>query len=181
MKVLVNLITLGRIAGAVYLLFLEPLTVSFFLLYALCGVTDMLDGFIARKTGNATVTGAMLDSMADLIFFAAVLVIFIPILPWKLWIAVWICLIAACRFTGLYIGFMKFHKAAFLHTVGNKVTGAFLFAFPILYLLWGMEVTAAVLCGIASLSAAEELLIAVKSNYLDRDIAGYWKLKDRGQ
>ncbi len=133
----------------------------------------MLDGFIARKTGNTTAAGAMLDSLADFIFLSVMLIIFIPFFPWKLWIAVWIGAIALLRLISLLIGFAKYHTAAFLHTVLNKVAGFFLFAFPVLYYLAGMEATAIILCGISSLAAVEELFITIKSKSLNRDIAGY--------
>lgn len=40
---------------------------------AVAGVTDVLDGYIARKTGTASPTGALVDGVADKIFGAAVL------------------------------------------------------------------------------------------------------------
>ncbi len=176
-KNLPNIMTIFRIAGTICLCFLEPLTVSFFTVYFLCGLSDMLDGFIARKTGNTTEAGAMLDSVADFIFLSVMLIIFIPLLPWKLWIAAWIGAIALLRLVSLSIGFVKYHTAAFLHTVLNKAAGFFLFAFPLIYLLAGMEKTAIILCAISSLAAVEELLITMKSDSLNRDIAGYLQQK----
>lgn len=172
-KNLANAMTIFRIVGTICLCFLEPLTVYFFTLYFLCGLSDMLDGFIARKTGNTTAAGAMLDSVADFIFLSVMLIIFIPFLPWKLWIAVWIGAIALLRLVSLSIGFAKYHTAASLHTVLNKAAGFLLFAFPVLYRLTGMETTAIILCGISSLAAVEELFITIKSKSLNRDIAGY--------
>lgn len=39
---------------------------------AFCGITDFLDGFIARKNGLETTIGAKLDSLGDFIFFITI-------------------------------------------------------------------------------------------------------------
>ena len=59
-----NAITLLRISGTAVLLFLRPFSPAFFVVYTLTGVTDVLDGFVARKTGTASDFGAKLDSAA---------------------------------------------------------------------------------------------------------------------
>ena len=57
-KYIVNLITISRIFGAfsllliVYLVGLSPL---FYIIYTLCIFTDILDGYIARKTGTIAI------------------------------------------------------------------------------------------------------------------------------
>jgi CDP-diacylglycerol--glycerol-3-phosphate 3-phosphatidyltransferase len=37
----------------------------FLTLYALCGLTDVADGIVARKTNTQSKTGARLDTIAD--------------------------------------------------------------------------------------------------------------------
>lgn len=58
-----NYITAARIVGAVGLLLLsvthQPLT-AFWLIYAFCGITDMADGYIARRFSAVTKTGELL-------------------------------------------------------------------------------------------------------------------------
>lgn len=65
-----DIITLFRIAGTLSLIFLRPFSAGFFSVYALTGLTDVLDGWIARKTETASAFGARLDSIADLLFYA---------------------------------------------------------------------------------------------------------------
>ena len=48
-KFIPNFITLIRIIGTSLLIFTEPFSNIFFILYFLCGVSDTLDGYIARK------------------------------------------------------------------------------------------------------------------------------------
>ena len=66
-----DMITLLRIAGTILLLFFPALSPAFFILYALTGLTDVLDGWIARRTKTASDFGARLDSVADLLFYMA--------------------------------------------------------------------------------------------------------------
>ena len=71
-----NICTMLRIVGTVGLLLIRPLTLPFYLLYTFCGITDVLDGTIARATNSTSEFGARLDSIADLIFYAVMIVKF---------------------------------------------------------------------------------------------------------
>ena len=170
-KYAANIITIGRVAGALSLLLLRPLSILFFLVYVLCGASDILDGYIARRTKTTGRLGEALDSIADFIFVGVALVIFVPLLAWERWVPCWIGAIALMRLLSLGVGFVKFRALAFVHTYANKATGAALFCFPLLYRAAGLAVTASVLCCIASLSALEELLIVIRSKELDRNTA----------
>ena len=73
-------LTTARMAGTAALAFLRPLSPAFFFVYALTGLTDVLDGWIARRTGTASDFGARLDSAADILFYGVVLWRIFPIL-----------------------------------------------------------------------------------------------------
>jgi len=154
------------------LLLIKPLSVLFFVIYALCCASDILDGYIAKKTNTASKSGEVLDSIADFIFIVIVFVIFIPLLTWDKWAIYWIGSIALIRFMSLGIGFAKYRAVSFLHTYANKFTGIALVCFPILYQVFGMAITVIVLCCVASLSALEELAIIIHSKKLNRNIKG---------
>ena len=64
MERLPNIITLSRIAGSLGLLFCDVAGVAFWVLYVLCGITDIADGWVARKFHAETKAGAILDSLA---------------------------------------------------------------------------------------------------------------------
>ena len=78
-----NLITGIRVLASVGLLFCPALSPSFFALYLLAGLTDMIDGPVARKTHTATAFGAKLDTAADILFAAVCLVKLLPVLNIK--------------------------------------------------------------------------------------------------
>ncbi len=177
MKHLPNIISGFRIFCSLVLLFLKPLSALFFIIYIICGASDFLDGYIARKTKHTSQLGATIDSIADTIFFSVLLILFLPLLRIPLWILIWIGVIIIIRVTSLITGMVKYRTFAFLHTYANKATGFAVFCFPFLYNWLGLTVTAILLCGMASLSALEELIINFISKKLSRDIKSIWGLK----
>ncbi|MBO4457811.1 MAG: CDP-alcohol phosphatidyltransferase family protein [Butyrivibrio sp.] len=58
-----NIITGIRIVCSIALLFCPALSVTFKLLYIIAGVSDMIDGTIARKTGTVSELGSTLDTV----------------------------------------------------------------------------------------------------------------------
>lgn len=80
MKLLPNCITLSRIGLALLLLYLAPLGTGFTVVYLLCGITDLLDGPIARMTGTVSSFGAKLDSVADMTLAGTALYTLYPFL-----------------------------------------------------------------------------------------------------
>lgn len=158
-----NVITLLRIIGTVGLLFINPMTPPFLVIYALTGLTDMLDGFIARRTGTASEFGARLDSIADLLFYTVMLIKLVPalwiILPQAIWYAVTAVLLI--RIGSYLTAAVKYRCFASLHTYLNKLTGAAAFILPYMLLIsWG-EIYSWAVCGLAFLASLEELAIHI--------------------
>lgn len=58
---LANLITGTRILCSAALLFCPAFSAPFYVLYLMAGLTDMVDGAVARKTGTVSTFGAKLD------------------------------------------------------------------------------------------------------------------------
>lgn len=176
-----NLLTLARIPLALGLLAVPPLSPAFFLLYVLSGVTDMLDGPVARRTQTESQVGAKLDSLADIVFLAAVLYCLFPLLRLSrrfLWA---LALIALLRCGAWLIGYRKYRRFASLHTIGNKVTGAALFCAPCLLPWFSSHVLCAALCLLAALSAGEELAIQCLSREFDPNIRSILHLHDQSE
>lgn len=149
---------------------MEPLSTSFFVVYTLCGLSDILDGYVARKTNTVSKLGEVLDSIADFVFVITMLVIFILIISWESWMLYWITGVALVRFAALGVGYLKYSAFSFLHTYSNKATGLVLFCFPLIYLAAGLTITTVIIGSLASLSALEELIITIHSKRLDRNV-----------
>lgn len=172
MKYLPNALTISRIVLCIPLLLVKPLSLWFFVLYALCGITDVLDGILARRWNLASPSGAALDSVADTVFTAVLLITLIPVIPFPFWLLVWIGVILFLRLTALAVSYFRFGRFSFLHTYANKGTGLLLFFFPVFYFFWGVTLTGTVICIAATLSATEELLLQCTSKALNRDAKG---------
>ena len=129
--VVANSITVSRMLFSIALLVLLPRSLLFAVLYLLCGVTDVLDGFIARKLHTESEKGAMLDSIADLLFTVVYAVKIPPILRIPLWIWIWTAIIAVTKITCIAIASKKAHRLEIEHSLGNKLTGLLLFLLPL--------------------------------------------------
>ena len=80
MKHLPNILSLLRIVGAIALLLSNVPGILFWMLYIVCGISDITDGWLARKLKCVTRTGALLDSLADICFVACCAWKLLPIL-----------------------------------------------------------------------------------------------------
>lgn len=156
-----NCITLLRMVGTVIMAFLEPLTTEFFAVYTLTGITDVLDGLIARITKTVSKFGAKLDSVADLLFYAVMLLKIMPVLvkmlPWYIWAAVAVVLLL--RLTAYLIAAVKEKQFAAHHTILNKITGFTVFCVPYILALPCAAALCWIPCAIGGLASTEEILI----------------------
>lgn len=151
-----NLITSCRIFFSLLLLFFPALSPGFFGIYLAAGLSDMLDGFVARRTNSASPLGARLDSMADLLFLAVCLIKLLPVLALPVWLWVWVGLIALLRLVNILSGFVCRRKLVLLHTGANKLTGALLFLLPLSLGFLDISYIAVPLCALASFAAIQE-------------------------
>lgn len=128
----------------------------FYTLYLMAGLSDMLDGFIARKTGTETEKGAKLDSIADLVFLAVCLFKLLPVMIIPMWIWIWVGAIAAVRIGNLIVGTIRRKRLIMLHIWENKLTGCLLFLLPFILLFMDLTVPAILVCAAASVAAVRE-------------------------
>ena len=159
-----DMITLLRIAGTILLLFFPALSPAFFLLYALTGLTDVLDGWIARRTKTASDFGARLDSVADLLFYMVMLLKIFPVLWDILPVPIWffVVVIVVVRLAAYLTAAVKYHRFASLHTYLNKLTGVAVFLVPFL-LLSNYGILFCWIVGVVAMVASlEELIIHIQ-------------------
>ena len=129
--VLANAITCIRIFCAAGLIFCPAFSAWFYTLYLTGGISDVLDGIAARHLGKESRSGARLDTIADIVFTAAVIIKLVPAVDIPAWIILWILCIAAIKCAGIISGFVIHKRFLPEHTVMNKVCGALLFALPL--------------------------------------------------
>ena len=151
-----NLITTIRILCSVALLFCAALSSWFYALYLTAGVSDMVDGWVARKTNTVSDFGSKLDTIADIIFVVVCLVKLLPVLHLPVWIYVWIGIIACIKVFNIVYSYAVRKQFLADHSILNKVTGALLFVLPLTLSVIDVKYSAAVVCAVATVAAVRE-------------------------
>ena len=162
-----NCITCVRILGAVFLIFIAPLSALFYVVYTVCGLSDLLDGYIARTTKTTTEFGSKLDSVADLLFYTITIVKLLPTL-WKLlptWLWYVIGLVVFVRLTSYGVAAVKFHRFASMHSIMNKLSSGSIFLLPYFLAIPNAATGYSLLiCVISGISSTQELVFHLKSS-----------------
>ena len=156
MKSLPNAISALRFVGAVCLLVFRVESCAFWVIYFVCGLSDMADGYLARKLGCESKVGAMLDSLADLVFMVCCCFKLIPALAFPRWLWILGGVIVAIKVINQISAFVMFKKFVFPHTIANKITGVLLFVgVPITFFL-EYSIPMAVVAVVATFAAVQE-------------------------
>ncbi len=175
MRYIPNLLSLARIILSLFLIFLYPMKLYFLLVYIFCGITDILDGFIARKINATSELGSKLDSFADMIIIFVVLFKFIPIMNLNLFMIVWLICITILKSLCILVVFIRFNQFGMVHTYMNKITGSLIFIYPILNYFTSSKFYIFIIFIFASITAIEEILIDFTMKSLELDKKSYFK------
>lgn len=148
----------------------QPMLLAALMLFS--GLTDAVDGIIARRFGCRTTLGARLDSLGDWAFFAAVGWVFCT----RYESVVRACLtellvVLVIRVVAVGVGWVRFGRVISVHTVGNKLSGMLAFVLLVRIVLRGpvpVGIMRAVLI-VAIAAALEELVILLRSRTSDPD------------
>ena len=159
-----NIITSLRIIGSIALLFFSFPSQTFYGIYLFCGLSDMIDGALARKLNAVSSFGSKLDTIADIIFMAVCVVKILPMINLSIWLWIWIILIAIIKVFNIVLGFTHKKKFENLHTVLNKITGLLLFLLPITLKFIEPTYSFATVCTIATFAATQESYYIIKAN-----------------
>ena len=156
-KQLANIITSSRIVCSLLLLLHPPFSIRFYTLYLLCGVSDMIDGAIARKMGSTSKFGARLDTVADLVFTVIAFIKFLPIIHIPVWLWIWVGGIAIIKIGNIIWGLIYKHALVALHTILNKITGVLLFILPLTLNFIELKYSAIAICTFATFATIQEI------------------------
>ena len=156
-KYIANIITGSRIVFSLLLLFIPLSSACFVVFYLLCGLSDMIDGTVARRTSSASEFGARLDTVSDFVFLSVALIKFVPHLHIPVWLWIWIGIIAMIKLGNAARGFIRTKKLISPHTVLNKVTGLLLFLLPATISFIDLTYTLPIVCTVATVAAIHEV------------------------
>lgn len=151
-----NIITCIRIVLSTALLLCPVFSSMFYELYIAAGLSDMIDGAVARRTGTVSELGSRLDTIADIVFAVVCLMKLLPALDVPVWLYIWTAVIAMIKLFNIAIGYIIQKQFIAVHSVINKVTGGLLFIFPLTLAVIDLKCSAAVVCVIATIAAAYE-------------------------
>ena len=154
MRHLPNVISVLRIAGSISLLFCDVKGWPFWTLYVLCGLSDILDGWLARKLHVESKTGAVLDSVADILFVVCCAARLLQAVVIPVWLWTWAGVIVFFKIVNQASALVVCKRFCFPHTWANKLTGFLLFlAAPAVF--WSV-IPISIVAAIATFAAAQE-------------------------
>ena len=141
------------------------------------GLTDCLDGFLARRFNQVTAFGSRLDSLADNLLIPSILVWVLMLRPRIFWDhpSPFTALVLLYVLSVL-IGWLKFGRFANLHLYSSKAAGVLGYAFVVHALLSTYHVGLFyVTIGAFILASAEEIVILLTRSRVDERIGSIIK------
>lgn len=154
-----NFITVLRISISFAMIFFGAVTLPFMIMYLIAGITDMLDGFIARKLKIQSGLGSKLDTLADIIFFTVCIVKIWQIIGIKIWEIFLIAVILLIKLSSMLINFIISKSPVVnVHSIANKITGLLLFFIPVSINLNFSHYYICLVIIIAIMSSSDELI-----------------------
>lgn len=151
-----NIITGFRVLISIALLFCPVFSPVFYVLYLIAGLSDMIDGTIARRMNTVSEFDARFDTAADFVFVVVCLIKFLPVISIPAWLYVWIVLIALIKIIIIISGYVVQKKLVAVHSVMNKMTGVLLFILPLTFLIVPLKYLAISVCAVATFAAVQE-------------------------
>jgi len=172
MKYVPNMLSIFRLIMLIPLVLLEPLTLPFMVIYILAGLSDMIDGPIARRFNVASQFGAALDGGADLLFLFTVLFRVGPLIEFSSWLWIWIGIAIASKLLASVIGYIRHKEIIFFHTYLGKFFMFNLFLFPVYFVFFSTDAVLIVLLILVTLVIIEDIYINSTSKEVDLDHKG---------
>lgn len=151
-----NIITIIRILCSIALLFCPAFSSAFYALYITAGISDMADGWVARKTNTVSEFGSKLDTVADVVFVVVCLIKLLPVLTIPDWLWIWIGIVAIIKIINVISGYVVRKKFVAIHSIANKITGLLLFVFPLTVSFIELKYSAFFVCIFATFAAIQE-------------------------
>tara|TARA_Y100000768_G_scaffold301674_1_gene235503 strand:- start:1337 stop:1927 length:591 start_codon:yes stop_codon:yes gene_type:complete len=145
----------------------------FLIMFIIIGITDKLDGTLARYLNQTTALGAKLDTIADMVFYPLIalwLYRFESGVVGEWWILIYL-LLALYSFK-MITGKIKFGYVPAFHTIGAKTFSASLYFFMIIAMIDnGLAKTIfPILCVIGFINQIEETYILFTRDSVDENI-----------
>ena len=163
-KNIANYITFSRIISTLVMAFSKVTGNIFKVAYIYAGLSDVLDGFAARKLHIESEFGKKLDSISDLFFYTTMMIKIWPYLtkylPWQIWGMIW----TTFGFRVALYFYVSLAHNRFLsnHTYLNKATGFLLFFVPFMIETTFFVNYSTLVVSVALIAVIYEMTIVIK-------------------
>lgn len=162
-KHLANIISSSRIIGACALLCMTSFTPLFLVIYVICGMTDLIDGPIARKYNCTSALGAALDTIGDVLTYLSIVKVLVMQHLIPSWLLIWLFTLIALFFGVAFYALKKFGKFFLPHTYIGKGLGAMVFVLPVMMQVMDGRIWMALICSVITLHYFESFYVQIKS------------------
>ena len=151
---------------SIWMLMFPAFSFWFYVLYSASGITDMIDGTVARKTDSVSEFGSRLDTVADFVFLLSALIKILPAADLPKWSLVWFFVIAVIKIANIALGFIRNKRFFAEHTVMNKITGFLLFLLPLTFAFIEIRYSVFAVCFTATAAAIQEVYYIISDTLL---------------
>ena len=169
-KQIANILTSVRMVISSILLTFSRLDGAFLALFCVCGITDLIDGPIARATGTESILGAKLDSAGDVLTYAAMVRILILEKAITLTTVLWFVLPLSGMVVSALIAKLRFHSFFFIHTLLSKLFGVSCFWVPFCFAAGAVNTHLTFVWVIALLADVEMVVIQLMNDRAESDV-----------
>ena len=156
MKNIAKKITITRIVLSIVLLFLNAFTLPFFVVYIYCGISTILDGYLAKKRKEETAEETKLDRIANIIFIAAAMYKIIPELYIPLLLFIWLGFVVIIKIYNMIITYLDHKKISLPESKLTKLAGIMFFIAPLIVANSDTIIVYVLLCLVATAAALNE-------------------------
>ena len=170
-KNLANILSATRIVAGAFLYLFNDITGGFIALYIVCGITDLLDGPIARKFNTTSAIGAALDTVGDAVTYMAFVKILLVQHMIPSWIVYWMFGVLGLHILAGFVSLVKTKKFFVVHSLFGKILGGSVFVLP--FAMWiisktpleympTVHILMAIIAGFSTIAGIESFVIQCK-------------------
>ena len=184
-KHLANIISGIRIVAGSFLYLFNDFTGGFIAIYVICGITDLIDGPIARKLGTTSSLGAVLDTIGDAVTYMAFIKILLMRHMIPSWLIIWMLGVLALHIVAGFVSLKRVKKFYIVHSLFGKILGGSIFVLP--FAMWIVSKTnldymstvhllITIIVGFSTIAGIESLAIQMKTDDLETEIKTIYRL-----